>query len=168
MTVPTDAVLQILAKAKQLAQRYRTPTGKPLDIAGDVAGYEAARLLEVEPTPCRQVGYDAIERRGSRDVRLQINCRCILDWKRPGQCIGSIDISREFDAVLLLLLDADFEAAAIYEASRLYVLATLAAPGSKSRNERGALSLSKFKSIGAARWLCSSRSSEAAACPFLE
>lgn len=153
MTVPTDAVLKILAEAKQLAQQYRTLTGKPLGITGEVAEYEAARLLGVELTPARQAGYDAVERRDGREVRLQIKGRCILDWKKPGQRIGSIDISKEFDAVLLVLLDADFEAAAIYEAARADVLAALAAPGSKSRNERGALSVSKFKSIGTARWL---------------
>lgn len=153
MTVPTDAVLQILAEAKQLAQQYRTLTGKPLGITGEVAEYEAARLLGVELTPARQAGYDAVERRDGRELKLQIKGRCILDWKKPGQRIGSIDISKEFDAVLLVLLDADFEAAAIYEAARADVLSALAVPGSKSRNERGALSVSKFKSIGTARWL---------------
>lgn len=54
--------------------------------------------------------------------------------------------------MLLVLLDANFEAVAIYEAARAHVLAALAAPGSKARNERGALSVTKFKSIGKTRW----------------
>lgn len=147
-----DDALKILAEAKKLAQRYRALTGKPLGITGEVAEYEAARLLGVELTPARQAGYDALEHRDGREVRLQIKGRCILDWKKPGQRIGAIDITKEFDAVLLVLLDSDFEAAAIYEASRADVLAALAAPGSKARNERGALSVNKFKSIGQARW----------------
>lgn len=148
----TEPVLKILAEAKKLAQQYRALTGKPLGITGEVAEYEAARLLGVELTPARQAGYDAVERSADREVRLQIKGRCILDWKKPGQQIGAIDTSKEFDAVLLVLLDANFEAVAIHEATRADVLAALAAPGSKARNERGALSVTKFRSIGKVRW----------------
>ncbi len=66
--------------------------------------------------------------------------------------MGSIDIKKEFDAVLLVLLDGNFEATAIYEASREAVIDAITKPGSKSRNERGALGVSKFKSIGHVRW----------------
>lgn len=54
-----DDVLAFLAQAKRLAQRYRAKTGKPLGITGEVAEYEAARLLGVELTPARHAGYDA-------------------------------------------------------------------------------------------------------------
>jgi hypothetical protein len=52
----------------------------------------------------------------------------------------------------MVLLDINFDAIAIYEAERQAVLDALAAPGSKARNERGALAVSKFKSIGRLRW----------------
>ena len=57
-------VLEILSTAKRLAQEYRTLTGKPLGVTGEVAEYEAARLLGVELTPARQAGYDARSRYG--------------------------------------------------------------------------------------------------------
>ena len=153
LSMSVDSVLEILAEAKKLAQCYRALTGKPLGITGEVAEYEAARILGVELTPARQAGYDAIEIRDGQTYRLQIKGRCVLEGSRPGQRMGSIDIHKEFDAVLLVLLDGDFEATAIYEAPREAVIAALTAPGSKSRNERGALGISKFKSIGAVRWL---------------
>lgn len=56
-------IMEILRDAKKLAQEYRTLTGKPLGITGEVAEYEAARILGVELTPARQAGYDAIEQR---------------------------------------------------------------------------------------------------------
>lgn len=34
-----DPVLEILAEAKKLAQKYRVLTGKPLGITGEVAEY---------------------------------------------------------------------------------------------------------------------------------
>lgn len=148
----TDLALEILAEAKKLAQRYRALTGKPLGITGEVAEYEAARILGVALTPARQAGFDATETRNDKIFRLQIKGRCVLEGSKPGQRMGSIDIKKEFDAVLLVLLDGNFEAMAIYEASRELVIAALTMPGSKSRNERGALGISKFKSIGCVRW----------------
>lgn len=147
----TDAhVMQILGEAKALAQKYRALTGKPLGITGEVAEYEAARLLGVELTPARQAGYDAIRPGDGR--RFQIKGRCILPGCKPGQRIGSIDIAKEFDAVLLVLLDERFDAFSIYEADREPIVAALTAPGSRSRNERGALGVSKFKNIGRLVW----------------
>jgi len=146
------SVLKILAEAKKLAQQYRALTGRPLGVTGEVAEYEAARIPGVTLTPARQAGYDAVEVRNGQEVRLQIKGRCVLEGSKPGQRVGSIDIKKEFDAVLLVLLDSDFEATAIYEATREAVIDALTKPGSKSRNERGALGVSRFKSIGFLRW----------------
>ncbi len=52
----------------------------------------------------------------------------------------------------MVLLDQNFEAKEICEAERPDVLKALTAPGSKARNERGALAVSKFKSIAKLRW----------------
>ena len=52
----------------------------------------------------------------------------------------------------MVLLDQNFDAFEIYEAERAAVLAVLTAPGSKARNERGAMAVSKFRSIGKLRW----------------
>jgi hypothetical protein len=60
--------------------------------------------------------------------------------------LGSIDTTRDWDAVLMVLLDGNFEA------HRADVLRELSVPGSKARNERGTLSVRKFKTIGRLRW----------------
>jgi hypothetical protein len=148
----SQRILEILAEAKKLAQEYRALTGKPLGITGEVAEYEAARILGVELTPARHAGYDAVETIGSAKRRLQIKGRCLAGNCKPGQRLGSIDIKKEWDAVLMVLLDENFEAFEIHEADRKTVLAALAVPGSKARNERGALGLQKFKSIAKPRW----------------
>jgi hypothetical protein len=66
--------------------------------------------------------------------------------------MGRIDLSKQFDAVVLVLLNENFDATAIYEATRKAVSDALHAPGSRSRNERGALGVSKFKAIGRRVW----------------
>jgi hypothetical protein len=69
-----------------------------------------------------------------------------------GQRIGRTDITKEFDAVLLVLLNEDFEATTIYEADHSAVIGALTKPGSKARNVKGALGVSKFRSIALQRW----------------
>jgi len=145
-------ILEILQEAKRLAQEYRALTGKPLGITGEVAEYEAARILGIELTPARQAGYDAIEQRNGLTRRLQVKGRCLLEGSKPGQRLGSIRIEKEWDAVLMVLLDQNLEAFEIYEADRAQVVHALTAPGSKARNQRGALSVSKLKAIGRLRW----------------
>lgn len=93
-----DQIVEILRAAKALAQEYRKLTGKPLGITGEVAEYEAARLLGVKLTPARQAGYDATEVRDGVLRRLQIKGRCLLPNCKPGQQVGSIDIDKEWDA----------------------------------------------------------------------
>ena len=147
-----DRVMTVLRDAKALAQEYRTLTGKPLGITGEVAEYEAARILGVNLTPARQAGYDATEIKNGSTRRLQVKGRCLLANCKPGQRLGSIDIEKEWDAVLMVLLDENFDATHIYEANRADVIAAITAPGSKARNERGALGVNKFKSIATLRW----------------
>jgi hypothetical protein len=145
-------VMNLLANAKILAQQYRALTGKPLGITGEVAEYEASRILGIELTPARQAGYDAIETVNGSTRRLQIKGRCLLKDCKPGMRLGAIDKKKDFDAVLLVLLDENFNALSIHEADRKTVLEALATPGSRARNETNALHVSKFKSIARLRW----------------
>lgn len=135
--------------AKVVARRYRNLTGKPLGITGEIGEVLAARLLGLELAEARQAGYDAI---GHDGRRVQIKSRCIRPNAKLGQRLGTIRLKYEWDTVVLILMDLDFEPLAIYEASRAVVKQELLRPGSKSRNVRGALSISKFKAIGELRW----------------
>ena len=143
---------ELISTAKALAKRYYELTGRPLGITGEVAEFEAARLLGLRLADVRQSGYDAIQGEGPDACRLQVKSRCILDKSKPGQRLGAIKLDREWDAVLLVLLDHDFEPTEIYEAGRPEITDALLSPGSKARNERGALSVSKFKAIGHLVW----------------
>src|SRR5512137_1576360 len=115
--VNLEEIGKLIAKAKTLARRYRELTGRPIGITGEVAEYEAARLLGLDLADARQAGYDAIRRKGKVEEHLQIKGRCILT-NNPGQRLGKIDLKHRWDAVLLVLLDVNFEPTAIYEAKR--------------------------------------------------
>ncbi len=63
-----------------------------------------------------------------------------------------MDIDKDWDAVLLALMNESFEMQEIWEADRADVERELKRPGSKGRNERYQLSLSKFQEIGCLRY----------------
>jgi hypothetical protein len=135
--------------AKVVAARYRVLTGKPLGITGEIGEVVAASLMDLELAEARQAGYDAI---GQDRRKVQIKARCILPDSKPGQRVGGIRLEHEWDTVVLVLLDQDFEPTELFEAPRELISIELRLPGSKSRNERGALSVSKFKSIAHLVW----------------
>lgn len=150
--VAPKRIFTLLAEVKSLAREYYELTGKPLGVTGEIAEYEAARILNLELSPARQTGYDAIRTSPSGDQRLQIKGRRLTTSPNPGQRLGVIDLDKEWDAVILVLLDENFDPTAIYEAGRRAVEEALLAPGSKARNVRGQLSVSKFRSIGQQIW----------------
>lgn len=139
-------------EAKQLARKYKALTGKPLGITSEVGEFAAATLLGLELCQARQEGYDAIRIENEKEIRVQIKSRCLPPNAKKNQRIGRIDKSKEWDTVALVLLDSDMEPMEIYEAERQKIIDALEEPGSKARNERGALGVSKFKSIGKRVW----------------
>lgn len=147
-----DEVEHVLTEAKELARKYRRLTGKPLGITGEVAEFSAAQLLGLELADARQAGYDATRRANGGMVKIQIKGRCIPHDAKPGQRVGSIRLDCEWDTVVLVLMDEDYEVFSIYEAQRASIEEALHVPGSKARNERGALGIAKFKSIGHEVW----------------
>ena len=147
-----NEIAEVLADAKALARKYRKLTGKPLGITGEVAEFSAAQILGLELAEARQSGYDAIRKKNGRTTKIQIKGRCIPANAKPGQRLGSIQLDKEWDTVLLVLMDEELEVLSMYEAERLEIEKALLAPGSKARNERGALAVSKFKAIGHEVW----------------
>lgn len=145
-------VQKILEDVRALAIEYYRVTGKPLGVTGEMAEFEASRLLGLQLCGARQDGYDAERVGGVGPRRVQIKGRRIMELSKPGQKLGQIKLAKEWDSVMLVLLDEEYRATAIYEAERPAVTAALLAPGSKSRNERGALAVSKFKAIGRKVW----------------
>lgn len=139
-------ISEILRRAKEVAVDYYRATGKPLGVTGEVGEYEAARILGLGLSDARTAGFDATDTAGRR---YQIKARAIrAEARGRSQQVGSINLTHEFDAVLLVLMDEEFRTLEIWEADRDAVRQALEAPGSKARNERGALSVSKFKQIG--------------------
>lgn len=142
----------LLREVKQLAREYYELTEKPLGVTGEIAEYEVARILNLKLSSARQSGYDAVREVDGESELLQIKGRRLTPASKASQRVGSINLEKEWDAVILVLLDEHYEPTEIYEAGREEVTAALARPGSKARNQRGALAVSQFKAIGSRIW----------------
>lgn len=141
---------EVLNRARNAAVEYYELTGKPLGITGEIGEFTAAQLLGLELADARTAGYDATDREGRH---IQIKSRCIPTGKaKGGQRLGAIRLDHAWDVVMLVLLDERFNPTAIHEAERAPIEAALRKPGSRARNERGALAVSDFIRIGREVW----------------
>lgn len=143
----------LITQARKLAADYRRATGKPLPgVSAEIAENDAARLLNLELVSDETLGHDAIGRGHREGKRIQIKSRTIFDDAKSGHRIGQLRTQQEWDSVLLVLMDENYEPFEIYEAERDDVLSTVAEAEASKRAKRGLLSVAKFKAIGQLVW----------------
>ncbi len=149
MTTPYSAD-KLIAQARALAAEYRRAMGKPLPgVSTEIAGHDAIRLLELEPAPEGQGGWDARDPRTGE--RIQIKSRAIFSDSRGGERIGQLRLNQDWDAVVLVLMDDDYQPTEIYRATR-EDLAEYLDQASEGRARRGAMSVARFRILGELVW----------------
>jgi hypothetical protein len=143
---------KLIAQARQLAAEYRRTMGKPLPgISNEIAEHDAVKLLGLEPlAEGLEGGFDAIDP-GRGNKRIQIKSRTLFDESKSGQRIGQMKLEKEWDSVVLVLMDEDYEPYEMYEAEREDILDSVG-KSSSSRARRGAMSVARFKIIGRRVW----------------
>ncbi len=147
------SVDKLIAETRRLAAEYRRATGQPLPVSGEIAAYDASCHLDLELLQPPPGGYDAVGRSGPRKgMRFQIKGRAIFDEQKGGHRIGQLRAEQEWDRVLLVIMDENFETTEIYEADRDEVLEALQDGGSSKRAKRGAMSVARFKAIARLVW----------------
>lgn len=140
---------RLIAQARQLAAEYRRTMGKPLPgISNEIAEHDAVRLLALEAKASPDGGWDALDPRTGR--RIQIKSRTIFDETKGGERIGQLKMNQEWDAVVLVLMDENYEPYEIYQALREDLAEQLDSNSSRAR--RGAMSVARFKIIGELVW----------------
>ncbi|GMR15867.1 MAG: hypothetical protein BMS9Abin31_0161 [Gammaproteobacteria bacterium] len=146
------SVDKLISEARRIAADYRRATGKPLGISAEIARHDACVNLELEPQEDAS-GYDAIGLKGQREgVRFQIKGRAIFDDKKGGQRLGQVKIEQDWDKILLVLMNEDFETTEIYQASRDDILKDIDDAGTSSRSKRGVMSVARFKRLAHLVW----------------
>jgi len=141
---------KLISETRRLAAEFRRSTGQTLPVSGEIARYDAARLLGLTLCDQRIGGVDAIGNGQREGQRIQIKSRVITNEKKPGARIGQLNPNGDWDIVLLVIMDNDYEPCEIYEAERDELLQALS--DHSTRASRGALSVKKFKIISWLAW----------------
>jgi hypothetical protein len=146
------SVNRLISEARRLAAEFRRTTGKPLPgVSGEIAEHDAARLLELELCTDSSAGYDAIGHGSREGKRIQIKARVIFDEDKSGQRVGQLKLDQDWDSVMLVIMDENYEAAEIYEAEREDIITSME-ESSSARKKRGAMSVARFKIISRPVW----------------
>jgi hypothetical protein len=147
------SVDKLISEARRLAVEFRRTTGKPLPgVSGEIAEHDAARLLNLELCEHKTGGYDAIGRGSREGKRIQIKGRVIFDEEKSGQRVGQLKLDQDWDSVVLVIMDEDYEPFEIYEADREEILGAMEEAAKSSRKKRGAMTVARFKIIAQLVW----------------
>ena len=141
---------KLITETRRVAAEFRRSTGQVLPVSGEIARYDAARILGLTLCEQRAGGIDAIGKGDREGQRIQVKSRVITQDKKSGARIGQLNPDGDWDTVLLVILDQDYEPCEIYEATREEVQEAISS--SSSRSNRGALSVAKFKIISWLVW----------------
>lgn len=139
---------KLMAETRRLAADYRRGTGKTLPVSGELAIFDACRLLNLDAAPAGCVDYDAVNAAGER---VQVKGRCIFDETKGGQRLGQLRLDRDWAWLVVVLMNADYEPFEVYQVDRDAV-ADAAGEVSGSRRKRGPLSIARVKAIGDLVW----------------
>ena len=141
---------KLITETRRLAAEFRRSTGQALPVSGEIARHDAARLLGLSVCESRTGGVDAIGTGQREGQRVQIKSRVVTNEKKSSARIGQLNPNGEWDTLLLVIMDVDYEPCEIYEATKEEVANALS--DSSSRKNRGALSVAKFKNISWLVW----------------
>lgn len=142
---------KLMHEARKLAATYRRATGQALGISNEIATHDVIRLMKLVPAEPGAGGYDAIGTGAREGKYIQIKGRTIFSDAKSTQRVGQLKLEQDWDSVMLILMNEDYEAQAIYEADREAIIAATE-EGSEKRAKRGAMSVAKFKAIGQQVW----------------
>ncbi len=147
------SVEKLISEARRLAAEFRRTTGKPLPgVSGEIAEHDAARLLDLELCKDKPGGYDAVGRGSRAGKHIQIKGRVIFDEDKAGQRVGQLKLEQDWDSVLLVVMDENYEPFEIFEAERDDILDAMEDGGGSARKKRGAMTVARFKIIAHLVW----------------
>jgi len=147
------SVDKLIGEARRLAAEFRRTTGKPLPgVSGEIAEHDAARLLDLGICDDRSLGYDAIGQGAREGKRIQIKARVIFDEEKSGQRVGQLKLEQDWDSVVLVIMDENYEPFEIYEAEREDIIEVMEEAARSNRKKRGAMSVARFKIISRLVW----------------
>ena len=145
------SVEKLIEQARLLAADYKKMMGKPLPgVSNEIAEHDAAKYLNLVLCEDRTTGYDAQRKDARGPKRVQIKARAIFNDNFRGQRLGQLKLDKEWDSVILVLMNAEYQTEEIFEATREDVFNHM--DDNTNRMKRGAMSVAKFRIIATLIW----------------
>lgn len=127
---------KLITETRRLAAEFRRSTGQALPVSGEIARHDAARLLGLSVCENRTGGVDAIGTGQREGQRVQIKSRVVTNEKKSSARIGQLNPNGEWDTLLLVIMDDDYEPCEIYEATKEEVANVLSDSSSRKKPRR--------------------------------
>lgn len=143
---------KLMHETRQLAAKYRETTGTVLPVTGEIARFDAAKALALNLIDEPGSAIDAIGTGDREGQKVLIKGRVIFDSTRSSPRVGQLNTDQDWDLVVLVLFDDQYQAEEIYQASREEVAEAMADKENSNRKKRGAMSIAQFKIIGQRVW----------------
>lgn len=144
------SVNKLISETRRIAKEYRLATGKILPVTPEIAINDAISILKLSANDENIPGYDAIYECGDERLKVQIKGRAIFNEKRQGHRLGQIKVEQQWDAIILVIMNADFMPEEIYMAKREDILTEI--KEKQKNNKKGAMTIAKFKLISELLW----------------
>lgn len=125
----------LMHETRQLAARYRQATGSTLPVTGEIARFDAAKALNLQLLDNLNSSYDAVGKTGDlTDQKLVIKGRAIFDTSKSTPRIGQLNPAQEWDGVLLVLFDDEYQPVEMFYASKNVIQEALNERDSNRKN----------------------------------
>lgn len=139
---------KLMVQTRKLAAEYYQATNQPLPVSGEIAKYDASRLLELKKPDQDLSGVDAVSADG---IKVQIKSRVIFKERYSNYRIGQVNTDGEWDKVILVLMKPDYYPFEVYVADRSEI-EDASESENPNRAKKGAMSVAKFIAIGSLAW----------------
>ncbi len=145
------SIEKLMHETRHLAAKYRQTTGTALPVTSEIARFDAAQALNLKLNDDVNSDFEAVGLSDPRkDELFIIKGRVIFETSKSSPRIGQLNTNKNWDRVVLVLFDEDYQAEEIYEATRDEI--DEAMHHDSNRKKRGAMSVAQFKIIAELVW----------------
>ncbi len=135
---------ELMEQTRSLAADYRASTGKALPVGGEIAMYDAARLLRLLEPAEPLAGVDLLTE--DQHARYQVKSRAMFAGAKSAPRLGSINPNGNWTHILLVLMNESYQTTHLYTLNRETALSEAKVGG------KNAMTVAKFKVIGECIW----------------
>ena len=153
----------LMAQTRRVAADYHQTTGQALPVTAELARFDAIDKLNLQKLEGEN-GVDAIQvarienATGAAELvaaeeRYLIKGRVIFKGGKARQKLGQINLDGQWDCLLMVLYDGDYEPTQIYKISRAVIETEVKRQQKdKPKDKRGSMTVAKYKAIGDLVW----------------